>query len=137
VITLDQYFGQWYGCSDMSDARLDNAERLLDACGNLEVMARDMGVKFPENPATGSQVSGQTYGGFRPQACTQGAAHSSHKEGLAVDIYDPFGDIDLWCLENLDKLEQCGIYIEDPNYTKGWSHWTVKPPGSGKRVFIP
>lgn len=137
MITLADYFGKWYGCPDMTETRLDNAERLLDACGDLELMARNDGVQFPVNPVTGTQVSGQTYGGFRPMACPQGALHSSHKEGLAVDRYDPTGIIDAWCMQNLDKLEQCGIYIEHPESTNGWSHWTIKAPRSGNRVFFP
>jgi hypothetical protein len=137
MITLDQYFGDWYECPDATEKRKDNAERLLDACSDLEALARADGVVFPINQKTGSQVSGETYGGFRPQACSIGAAHSSHKEGLAVDIYDPDGEIDAWCMAHQDLMAQCKIYIEDPNYTKGWSHWTIKAPGSGHRVFIP
>lgn len=36
-----------------------------------------------------------------------------------------------------EALEQCGIFIENPNKTIGWSHWTVRAPGSGNRVFMP
>lgn len=137
MITLADYFGKWYDCSDATDERKDNAERLLDACGELELLARNDGVKFQINPNTGSQVSGESYGGFRPLSCSIGAAHSAHKQGLAVDIYDPEGEIDVWCMANQDKLEHCGIYIEHPDHTKGWSHWTIRAPGSGHRVFIP
>jgi len=137
MITLADYFGEWYACPDATETRRDNAERLLDACGDLELQARNDGVVFPINPATNSEVSGATYGGFRPMSCTQGALHSSHKEALAVDRYDPDGEIDSWCMNNLEQLERCGIYIEHPDSTPGWSHWTIKPPGSGNRVFRP
>lgn len=140
MITFDQYFGPWISHKDATEERKVNAVRLLSCCKSLEAMALADGVQFPDNPATGSGVSGQTYGGFRPQDCPQGAPHSSHKEGLAVDRYDPHGDIDKWCMLNAGiggKLEQCGIYIEHPDATPHWSHWTVRAPGSGNRVFHP
>jgi hypothetical protein len=137
MITLDQYFGKWINTADATREAKENAEVLLEAVNALKAIAESDGIEFPINPATGSCVSGQTYGGFRPQSCKQGAARSSHKQGLAVDIYDPQNDIDAWCMDNLDKLEQCGIYIEHPSATNHWSHWTIKAPGSRKRVFYP
>ena len=140
MITSQQYFGIYHDHPDATKEVKDNAETLLMACDNLEEMAVEDGVVFPDNPTTGNGVSGVTLGGFRPQSCVQGAMHSSHKEGLAVDRYDPEGRIDAWCMMNSGKggkLEQCGIYIEHPDSTKGWSHWTIKSPGSGHRVFYP
>jgi len=137
MITTEQYVGKWIASPDWTIDRQLNAKRLLDACAKLEALAEADGVEFPVNPATQSGVSGKTYGGFRPQNCTQGAPKSSHKEGLAVDRYDPKSEIDNWCLHNFDKLEVCGIYIEHPNYTMGWSHWTIRKPKSGNRAFNP
>ena len=137
MITLTEYVGPWVDSPDLTLERHDNAERLLDACADLESLAVADGVMFPNNPVTGDGVSGNTYGGFRPQDCPHGAPHSSHKEGLAVDRYDPTGAIDAWCMTHLDKLEACGIYIEHPDATRTWSHWTIKAPGSGHRVFYP
>lgn len=140
MISFEEYFGPWFDHPDATEERRANAVKLLTACRLLEVMALNDGCKFPTNPLTGSGVSGSKYGGFRPQYCPQGAPHSSHKEALAVDRYDPHGDIDAWCMLNAEvggKLEQCGIYIEHPDDTKGWSHWTLRRPGSGNRVFKP
>lgn len=137
MISLADYFGDWYEHIDAVDARKENAEKLLDACSELEALARADGMVFPVNPQTSCQIAGQTYGGFRPQACKQGAPHSAHKEGLAVDIYDPEDEIDEWCLANQNLLERCGIYIEDPKYTPRWSHWSIRRPSSGNRVFLP
>lgn len=137
MITLQQYFGKWWNDPDATPTRVANAERLLLVCDELEALAVADGVEFPDNPATGSGVSGQTYGGFRPQSCPQGAPKSSHKDGLAVDLYDPENKIDDWCMKNQDKLKKCGIYIEHPDSTPHWSHWTIKPPGSGRTVFYP
>lgn len=137
MITLQEYFGPHWDHPDATEERKANAERLLALCEKLELIALADGVRFPDNPVTGSGVSGNTYGGFRPQSCPQGAPNSSHKEGLAVDRYDPSNEIDAWCMENLKELNECGIYIEAPKSTPRWSHWTIKPPKSGKRVFIP
>jgi len=137
MITLEQYFGKWIDHPDATEARKGNAKRLLIACEMLSAMAAADGVVFPTNPATQSNVSGQQYGGFRPQNCPIGAAHSSHKEGMAVDRFDPLNKIDDWCMANLDKLALCGIYLEHPDDTPHWSHWSIRPPLSGNRVFHP
>lgn len=137
MITLAEYFGPWANHADATLERKASAARLLAACAKLEAMAVADGVRFPINPATKSNVSGQMFGGFRPQSCPQGAAKSSHKEGLAVDRYDPIGAIDDWCSQNLDKLAECGIYIEHWSETPRWSHWTIRAPKSGRRAFFP
>ena len=136
-ITLAQYVGPWAKHPDLTPKRRDNAAHLLLAVARLEAHAVADGVTFRVNPKTGSGVSGSQYGGFRPQSCTQGSSKSAHKEGLAVDRFDPIGEIDAWCLQNLDVLERCGIYIEHPSETCGWSHWTIRAPRSGRRVFFP
>jgi len=137
MITLAQYVGPWAGSEDWTPEHQRNAVNLLKACDALETEMVSEGVEFPFNPATGSGISGQIYGGFRPQDCPQGAPHSSHKEGLAVDRYDPYGDIDVWCMANQDRLQQHGIYIEHPDSTPHWSHWTIRAPASGHTVFYP
>jgi len=137
MITLTQYAGVHADSPDWTLQRQANAATLLISCSRLEGLARADGVLFPNNPSTGNGISGNTFGGFRPQNCPQGAPQSSHKEGLAVDRYDPDGKIDEWCFRNLDRLESCGIYIEHPDSTLHWSHWTIKAPKSGRRVFYP
>lgn len=137
MITLLQYFGPWMNHPDATPAKQANAQRLLDAVNSLMAYAEEHGIEFKINPSTDSQVSGTRLGGFRPILSTTGAARSSHKEGLAVDIYDPDDEIDKWCLDNLDRLEKVGIYLEHPDYTTTWSHWTIRKPGSGNRVFYP
>ena len=137
MISYQEYFGKWLGSPDATEERKTNAVKLLTSVRQLGLLATADGVIFLVNAATKSRVSGTEYGGFRPQSCPIGANNSAHKEALAVDIYDPRGDIDNWCFDNQDKLEQCGIYIEAPNKTIGWSHWTIRAPGSGKRVFMP
>ena len=137
MITLAQYVGVHKDSPDWTPARQENAEKLLTACVALEVEMARGGVSFPDNPKTKSGVSGSTYGGFRPQNCPIGAPNSSHKEGLAVDRYDPNGAIDVWCMAHQDRLAVYGIFIEHPSATNGWSHWSAKAPRSGRRVFYP
>lgn len=137
MITLEQYVGPHAHSSDWTGARQANAVSLLAACAALEGEMVADGVVFPVNPATGSGVSGQTFGGFRPQSCPQGAPDSSHKQGQGVDRYDPQGAIDAWCMAHQDRLAYHGIYIEHPSVTAGWSHWSTRAPRSGNRVFYP
>jgi len=137
MITLAQYVGAHKDPPDWTPARQENATKLLAACAALEVEMARGGVTFPDSPRTKSGVSGSTFGGFRPQDCPIGAPNSAHKEGLAVDRYDPFGKIDEWCMAHPSRLEHHGIYIEHPSATPGWSHWSTKAPRSGNRVFYP
>ncbi len=137
MITVDQYFGKWKNCDDATEERRQNAILLLHACSAVEYFAIRDGVEFRDNPATGNNVSGKEFGGFRPQTCPQGAPHSSHKNGEGVDRYDPEDRIDAWCMKNIQVLADCGIYIEHPSATPGWSHWTIRAPKSGNRVFYP
>ena len=137
MFNIQEYFGKFHDHPDATQDRKDNAACLIMACGNLMKLALADGVKFQTNPFTRTIISGQTLGGFRPKDCPQGAPGSSHKEGMGVDLFDPDEDIDDWCLANLDKLEACGIYIENPSATPSWSHWTTRAPKSGNRVFLP
>lgn len=70
-------------------------------------------------------------------AAVGGAKKSNHMLCLAADVLDLDDALDEWCLGNLDVLEECGLWLESPNYTKGWCHLQAVPPKSSKRVFIP
>jgi len=137
MITLEQYFGVYGDSPDLTPERRENANLLLSCVNQLMVQAEADGILFPVNPKTGSQISGETLGGFRPQNAPVGAPKSNHKNGLAVDIYDPSGKIDAWCIACIPVLRDAGIYIEHPDKTPGWSHWQCVAPRSGIRVFMP
>ena len=137
MITLEQYVGIHKESTDWTAERQANAKVLLDNCAGLEEEMVNSGVKFPVNPKTKTQVSGETFGGFRPQSCPIGAPNSNHKLGKAVDRYDPKGEIDAWCMAHLDRLEAHNIWLEHPDDTPGWSHWQSVGPKSGRRVFKP
>lgn len=137
MITLAQYAGKWISDVDWTYQRSANAQRLIICVNGLASRMLADGVVFPVNPTTSCVISGKHFGGFRPQDTTVGAKLSKHKEGLAVDLYDPYGSIDAWCMANLDVLAECGIWIEHPEKTTGWSHWQCVPPKSGNRAFYP
>jgi hypothetical protein len=62
---------------------------------------------------------------------------SGHLRGECADIYDPTGELRNWVLNNMDFIVDVGFWFEDFRYTKGWVHFSIKPPKSGKRIFIP
>lgn len=137
MITLLQYVGPHSKSKDWNAARQANAAQLLVATNALMKAAETAGVMFLTNPRTNSQISGATFGGFRPQGTTIGAPNSHHKEGRGIDLYDPENKIDTWCMANLAALVKAGIWIEHPSATNTWSHWQSVAPSSGKRVYYP
>lgn len=63
--------------------------------------------------------------GYRPgkyNKAAGGAARSAHLTCEAVDIVDVRGVIKTWCIKNIDKLSELGLYMEDPAKTKTWVH---------------
>jgi hypothetical protein len=150
MIEINEYIAGHEASPDWTPERHANAETLLDVCALLEREMASAGVRFPDNPKTGNGIGGQFhgFGGFRPQDCKQGAPHSSHKDGQAVDRYDPDNAIDKWLADDYaawviagdagrSALVRYGIYIEHPDSTPGWSHWSTKAPASGHHIFLP
>ena len=137
MVTLEQYVGPHADSPDWTDEREANAVELLEKVNALQAEMEADGVVFPVNPKTGSQISGTTFGGFRPQDCPQGAPDSNHKKGQGIDLYDPKERIDNWCVAHQDRLKFHGICIEHPSKTGTWSHWQSVPPKSGKTVYFP
>lgn len=135
MISIDEYVGPHSESEDWTPDRKANAEVLLEKVNPLLEAAEANGVPLDMNPKTGSLVSGTQYGGFRPQSCPEGAPRSSHKEGQAVDVYDPHGYLDRWLTDLI--LEKNGLYREHPADTNGWCHLTTRAPGSGRRSFHP
>lgn len=68
------------------------------------------------------------------------AMGSAHLYGAAVDISDPSGGLTQWLLSTTaggQKLVDNGLWMENPDYTKGWVHLQSYAPKSKNRVFIP
>ena len=79
--------------------------------------------------------------GWRPRAVNEATSNaatgSKHLTGQAADIPDSGHVLASWCVDNLDVMEEIGLWMEDPRYTPTWFHVQTVPPKSGRRVFIP
>lgn len=65
------------------------------------------------------------------------AMGSSHLYGAAVDIGDADGKLKAWLKANPNKLVECALWMESPEYTKSWCHLQIYAPNSFNRVFRP
>ena len=81
--------------------------------------------------------------GWRPPSLNKkigGASRSNHCLGLACDFKDSDGKLAQFALE-LDKqgkLKELGLWLENPEKTKGWVHLDIKSRGDRKsNVFNP
>lgn len=127
-ITLAQYAGPYLSSADFTLERRANAIDLLAAANAVISLAGADGVVFALNPATGCLVAGNGNGGFRPQSSRIGAPASSHKQGAAVDVYDPQRRFASWCYYHQAQVEAAGIAaVENPRWTPTWVHLDRKP----------
>lgn len=65
------------------------------------------------------------------------AMGSSHLYGCAVDIADPKGELAKWLETRVATLMNCGLWLENPEKTKGWIHLQSYAPRSMNRIFNP
>lgn len=137
MITLSDYVGVWSGSKDWTPECQRNAVILLKRVNSLINDYESVSAILFINHNTDNNIAGLTYGGFRPQSCPQGAPHSAHKLGMAVDIYDPDNKLDTWLDLHPTFLEKHDLYREASASTLTWCHLSTRKPGSGKRTFIP
>lgn len=138
MIRVSEYVGVHIQSPDWTQPRRLNSVMLLDRVNRLlDFMQSEHGVEMLINPTTKSQIAGKTLGGFRPQVITppQGSPNSAHKNGEAVDIYDPLNTLDKAL--NDEILTQFDLYREHPDDTVTWCHLSTRAPRSGKRTFKP
>lgn len=62
---------------------------------------------------------------------------SNHLFGRACDISDVDGSLKKWCLDNINFLEEVGVWMEAFEATPTWVHFQINPPRSGNRFFKP
>jgi hypothetical protein len=142
TITVEEYFRKprsW----EQERAAADLIERRNEL---RKAWRKDTGGMCPVNPYTQSEISGSPNGdgdgGFRTPGSRTGAANSAHREGLAIDDWDPDNAFDDW-LTTFDEdggarnamLALHGLFRESPDQTLGWSHLSTRPPPSGKRTY--
>lgn len=137
IITPDDYFGSYQSHPELKPEYRTNAEIFLPKVDQLIQRASEAGIKLVKNPSTGTHISGEKNGGWRPMSCPIGAPRSSHKIGRGVDIYDPDGELDNWIIDNIGVLQELDLAIEHPAATRTWCHITDRLPPSGRRVFYP
>lgn len=136
MITRDQYFIFKGVEKDHSPEQEANAVELLLRVNELLTA---LNWAYPIDADTGTSISGSKGGsgdgGFRDVFSKTGAPHSSHREGKAVDVFDPNNELDALLTDEL--LEAYGLYREHPDDTEGWCHLTTRAPHSGHRTFHP
>jgi hypothetical protein len=139
MITLHQYFmGRDVEYRHLLTPELrENAATTVYKANRLLDAALGAGVYLDLDPVTGSLVSS----GWRPPAVNantpNAARRSKHMTCQAVDINDDNGELDEWCMSNEKYMEEVGVWLENPSATKGWTHWQIVPPKSGRRIFYP
>jgi hypothetical protein len=134
MITLTDY---WMGRdqeypNELTDAIRERASHTVSRANLLLTVYKD---------DTGDSEPKLVSSGWRPPQVNanvpNAAVRSKHMTGEAIDISDPEGDLDQWCMDNLQELEDIGLYLEHPSATKNWCHLQTVAPRSGKRVFYP
>lgn len=84
------------------------------------------------------KINAKVSSGYRPSAINKkigGAKMSTHTVCAGIDIYDHDGSIGKMLKNNVKLLEEYGLYLENPEYTKGWVHLDTKKRKN--HVFIP
>lgn len=61
---------------------------------------------------------------------------SAHLKGCAVDILDKDGSLFKWCKDNVNHLEEIGLWCEDDQAVPR-VHFQTYAPKSGNRFFKP
>lgn len=140
MITVQHY---WMGrdktyAAELTNSIRTNAAETVRRVNQLLAAAAADGVEPGINPQTGTQVAS----GWRPagvNAATPNAAKASkHMTGEACDIRDTAGrDLARWCLANVDKLREIGLWCERFQWTPTWVHFQIVPPASGLRIYVP
>lgn len=144
-LTLADYFklhGEPQGPSRA--VLLANAEETVRRWNLLRAAAASAGVPFMNDQISGNPVAS----GYRPagaNASTGGSTASKHLTCEALDHQDIPGTrpLALFICRNLKLCEEIGLWFEDFRWTAGtakrdpWCHGQIKPPGSGKRIYIP
>jgi hypothetical protein len=128
VITLAQYFmgRDAEHAVELTEALQRNAETMVARANALLSQAC---------------IACAVNSGWRPQQINaqvpNASPRSRHLTCEAIDLDDPHGRLDAWCMGHLDVLAAIGLWLEHPNATPGWCHVQIVPPRSGARVFEP
>lgn len=130
LLTPAQYFGTYHAHPAINEVIQHAARGLMNTVNSALIIAAEDGVILTVNPATGTIVSGELNGGWRPPECTIGAAFSKHKTGHGVDIYDPKTVFARWCYSHAGALKKLNLSMERHEWTPSWVHLQDIPPGA-------
>lgn len=130
MISLTDYFGHMSRIEQPTPEVEANALQLL---AKVNALLAEIPLEEAKAPRVNSGWRPASYNANVPGA----APKSKHITGQAIDLADPEGALDDWCMNNLATLERAGLWLENPLATKSWCHLQSAPPRSGNRVFIP
>lgn len=130
--------------SDLTPEIIQNAGHWVRCANGLLLRAARDGVHPGIDQVTGTPIAS----GWRPKGVNDRTANagalSSHLDGCGGDVQDtwPLRPLARWCLANEKAMEEEGIWMEDPRWTctenrDPWVHWQIRPPKSGRRIYIP
>jgi uncharacterized protein YcbK (DUF882 family) len=83
-------------------------------------------------------VSPRVSSGYRPSVINKtigGAKMSTHTVCKGIDLLDPDKELAKLVKTNLKLLEEYGLWLENPDYTKNWLHLDTKQRQN--RIFNP
>jgi hypothetical protein len=139
MITLDQY---WMGRDvkyrrDLTEDIIQNAQITVERTNEV------LGYYYDDTGILIEDVAS----GWRPpsinDATSNAAKLSTHLTADGIDVPDDDDrNFARWCLRNQKRLEDAGLWMEDPRHTwrapdgRPWVHLQNRPPKSGKRVYI-
>lgn len=142
MITVEKFFmgRDKSHAAELTDEIHANALETVDRVNGLLKFAKEDGLNIDEVAS-----------GWRPKAinaATPNAAPTSkHMTGEACDLEDKDREFARWCLRNTtplcyqngkpDLLQEIGLWMENPMWTKSWTHLQTVAPHSGRRVFVP
>ena len=135
MITLSELLKGKCSLSELDEATKKNLYELLDKINKV----RDR-YGYPMIVTSGYRTIEHHLEIYKKKGITDKSRipmKSNHLTGCAVDISDPNGKLQKWCLNNVKILESIGLWIEHFSATKTWVHFQIVPPKSGNRFFMP
>lgn len=135
MITLSELLKGKCSLSELDEATKKNLYELLDKINKV----RDR-YGYPMIVTSGYRTIEHHLEIYKKKGITDKSKipmKSNHLTGCAVDISDPNGKLQKWCLNNVEVLESVGLWCESFIFTRGWVHFQLNPPVSGRRFFMP
>ena len=135
MVSMNELLNNKYKLEDQSEEIQDNLAILLDKVNQIrsawgKPMTCTSGLRSMEDHLRIYAAKGIKDESKIPMK-------SKHLTGEAADFSDPKQELQKWCLDNTDKLEEIGLWCEDFSATINWIHFQIVPPKSGNRFFKP